>query len=105
MTKTVIANKETSWETWKALLGPSKSAVITALQNATTKQVKATVMVQYHLYAFDQFFGFSGSFTVKVTSSWSSYFPLFLEIVRLRMTPVVVSSRYSCISALSFRMP
>jgi hypothetical protein len=49
-------------------LTPTRSAVTTEEANATTKQVMATTMVQYHLYALLQFLGFSGSPGVKVTS-------------------------------------
>ena len=55
------------------------SAVITALLNATTKQVNATIMVQYHLYAVDQFFGFSESLIVHVTNSYLSVLPVLCD--------------------------
>jgi hypothetical protein len=44
------------------------SEVMTLEQKATTKHVTATIMVMYHLNALDQFFGFSGSPSAKVTS-------------------------------------
>ena len=67
MTKTVTGRRASSWEMWKADSGPERSAVMMELARATVKQVNATTMVQYHLYALDQFLGFLGSLSLKVT--------------------------------------
>ncbi|KXS97555.1 hypothetical protein AC578_9763 [Pseudocercospora eumusae] len=68
-TKSVIIRRDTSSLTPKVMAGPVKSAVITALLNATAKQVIATTIVHHHLQALDQFLGFAGSPSTKVTSS------------------------------------
>lgn len=49
ITNMVMDNNATSSETLKVSSTPAKSAVITEEANATTKQVKATTIVQYHL--------------------------------------------------------
>ncbi|KXT11521.1 hypothetical protein AC579_6589 [Pseudocercospora musae] len=92
---------DTSWLTPKVMAGPVKSAVITALLNATAKQVIATTIVHHHLYALDQFFGFAGSPFTKVTSSQRSEFPVLVDLVG--SNPFAVSSVYSpvCASAVS----
>lgn len=68
MTKTVTVRNVTSRETLNVSITPGKSAVTTLLAKATTKHVNATTIVMYHLSNFDQFFGFSGSSSLKVTS-------------------------------------
>lgn len=48
-TNSVTLSRDTSFETLNCFETPAMSAVTTLLLNATTKQVKATTMVQYHL--------------------------------------------------------
>jgi len=67
-TKMEMLTRANSSETSNSFCTPAMSAVMTEDANATTKHVTATTMVQYHLYALDQFFGFSGSFGLNVTS-------------------------------------
>lgn len=67
-TNTVTLTSATSSLTPNVSTTPGISAVMTLLANATTKHVRETTMVQYHLYALLQFFGFSGSPGRKVTS-------------------------------------
>lgn len=68
MTNTVTVRSATSRETLNDSITPGKSAVTTLLAKATTKHVKATTIVMYHLNNLDQFFGLSGSSSLKVTS-------------------------------------
>jgi len=67
-TNTDMLTNATSSETLNSFSTPAISAVITDDANATTKHVTATTIVHHHLYAFDQFLGFSGSLGVNVTS-------------------------------------
>lgn len=93
-TNNVMVNKLTSSDTPNVSETPSISAVMTLDANATTKHTEAIISVHHHLYAFDQFFGFSGSSIVKVTSLYFSMCPSF-EICFLRIAPLAVSLRYS----------
>lgn len=68
MTNTVTVRSATSRETLNDSITPGKSAVTTLLAKATTKHVNATTIVMYHLHNLDQFFGLSGSSSLKVTS-------------------------------------
>ena len=71
------------------------SAVMTAELNATVKQTEAIISVHHHFFPLDQFLGFAGSSTVKVTSFHCSRWPSFSETTVLSSVPVDVSFRYS----------
>ena len=68
---------------------------MTAELKATTKQVSATHIVHHHLYALDQFLGFSGSSTFHVTSSYRSILPVARDRTSLKICPSMVSPVYS----------
>ena len=93
-TKTEMVTRAASSLMWNSSDTPAMSAVMTEEANATTKQVKATIMVQYHLNALDQFFGFAGSSTVNVTSLYFWRCPSGAACV-WRIVPVDVSLRSS----------
>src|ERR1700710_2552026 len=79
------------------------SAVMIDDAMATTKQVNATTIVHHHLYAFDQFFGVSGSLGTKVTSLYSG-FPF--SLLGIGITPdsfsVVYSSRFASTDSVRY---
>lgn len=86
-----MVRRDTSSETPKVADTPSRSAVMTLLENATTKHVQETTIVHHHLYSFDQFLGFSGSSILNVTNFQSSICPVTFDLIGLMMFPVLVS--------------
>lgn len=101
MTNTVTVRNVTSRETSNDSITPGRSAVTTLLAKATTKHVKATTMVMYHLNILLQFLGFSGSSRLKVTNFQSPDLPS-ADMSGLGTWPAAVSLVYSPKFALSF---
>ncbi|KAG5305325.1 hypothetical protein I7I50_05682 [Histoplasma capsulatum G186AR] len=104
ITKTVIVSSATTSPTANSSATWFIPAVITLLSKATTKHVTATTIVMYHFRALLQFFGFSGSSSLKVTSSKSSIFPVAWDLTGFVIRPSGVSRVYSSSVAVSLRI-